>query len=201
MILATGVISYSRNHGWTTRSQPQLRTGHTIEYTFTQNGRVYATSIRYVKSNGEFLEDTNYLKADGSSERHAKLAGTIDRGAVIIDDADKKLKQAGRALLLHETTADEIKARGFFDREESLLGYAIVVQRRCTDQNQECAEIWIAPALGGAPLKFDIISADGGRKTQEATSVRLGEPSFVIPDYLVDTSIRDQAQPGQKSSQ
>lgn len=193
-VLLTGVITYSRSDGWSSRAKPQLRTGHTIEFRITQNGKVFATSVRYTKSNGEFLEDTNYLNPDGSSASHAKLAGTIDRGAVVVDDVNQKLKQAGRAVLLHDTTEAEIRAIGFVDREESLLGYKVLVQRRCVDQNQECAEFWLAPDLGGAPLKFDIISPDGGRKTQEATRITLGEPSFVVPNYPLDTSILDKMQ-------
>ena len=191
-ILLTGVIAFSRRHVSTVHSHPQLKIGFTTEFNLTQNGRLYATSVRYTKSNGEFLEDTNYLNPDGSSARHAKLAGTIDHGAVVIDDANQKLKRAGGAILLHDTTEAEIRAKGSVDREELLLGYKVVVQRHCV--NQECAEFWLAPDLGGAPLKFDVLAANGDRKTQVATSITIGEPSFVVPSYPIDTSIQDRMQ-------
>src|SRR5260370_19358806 len=127
-MLLTGVIVYSRSHISNTRSQARLKTGYTIKSNLTHNWTVYAEEVRYVKSNGEFLADTNYLKPDGSFDRNTKLAGTVDHGAVAIDDTNRKLKQEGRAVLLHDTTEAEIKALGF-DREDSLLGYKVIVQR------------------------------------------------------------------------
>jgi hypothetical protein len=168
----------------------------------SENGKSYATCVRYVKSNGEFLADTAYVSPDGAPEKHTKLAGTIEHGAVVIDETNQKLKHAGSAVLLHATTENEIKALGF-DREESLLGYRVIVQRRCLDQNGHCAEYWLAPDLGGAPLKLELVEPDGTRKTEVATRIVLGEPSFVVPNYPVDTSIKDkiekprQTQPSQ----
>lgn len=192
-VLSTGLIAYSRSRLWNTISNPpQLKSGHIIEFILTENSRTYATSVRYVKSNGEFLEEMFYLNPDGSPGKHTKMAGTIDRGAVVIDDEHQKLKQVGRAVLLHDITEDQIRANGFVDREEWLLGYKVIVQRRCDTGTQECAEFWLAPALGGAPLKFDRISPDGGRRTQEATRIRLEEPRFTVPNYPLDTSVQEQ---------
>lgn len=194
-ILSTGLIAYSRSHIWNSKPIPRpLKSGHVIEFSLSENGHVYATSVRYVKSNGEFLEETFYLNSDGSPGKRTKLAGTVDRGAVVIDDEQQKLKQVGRALLMYDMTEDQIRANGFVDLEESLLGYKVIVQRRCDDATKECAEFWLAPALGGEPLKFDRISADGGKRTQEATRVRLEEPTFTVPNYPLDTSIQERLQ-------
>jgi hypothetical protein len=206
LVLLTGVVAFTRSRLHRAQRHEDMRTGFTLQSVLSENGNVYATSVRYVKADGQFFVDTTYLNADGSPGRHAKLFGTADRGALVLDNSNKKLDRAGRAVMLHNTSEAELKALGF-DREAMFLGYRVIVQRQCVDQNQHCAEYWLAPALGGAPLKFDLTDPDGTRRVEEVTRVIIGEPSFAVPDYPVDNSIQDRIQqmrgtsPSQKKSQ
>ena len=188
-ILLTGAFTYARARWHTSRQPGPLATGFTIEFAMTNNGKVFATSTRYVKSNGEFLEDTNYLNPDGSSNRHAKLAGTIAHGAVGIDDVGQKLHYYGNAAITQALMSiEEIRANPHFVREDMVLGQSVFVTNDCigSPAGRRCAEHWQAPGLGNELLKM-VIMDDGIVGTiKEATKLQLGEPSFVVPDYPVD---------------
>ncbi|MDX6497795.1 MAG: hypothetical protein QOG23_1055 [Blastocatellia bacterium] len=191
-VLAMGLIVYGRAHasrGMQAQMQTNqpLKAGYTVQYTVTENNKVVSMVTRSVKSNGEFLESIDYLDADGSCSKRSKLAGTIEQGAVSIDDAHQKLVYVGPAALRSFTEA-ELRASKHFDREDYFLGHKVTVERDCDDGNVQCAEAWRATDLGGEFLKFDIVSNNGNRRTKEATSVRLGEPSFAVPGYPIDNS-------------
>jgi hypothetical protein len=191
LILGIGAFTYGRARWGVLQPPKPFASGFTIEFAITENGNRLATSTRYVRSSGEFLEDTNYLNPDGSSKRHAKLAGTIDHGAVSIDDAAQKLNYAGHAAIPHQARSVEgLKADPHFVREDSWLGQRVYVTNDCIGSlaGRRCAESWVARDLGGELLRMVILDDGVVVTIKEATSIQFGEPSFVVPDYPVDTA-------------
>lgn len=182
--LLAGVLAFRHSHH--PASNP-IASGYTTVMTVLEDGKLVSNVRRQVKSNGEFLEETDHLNPDGSVSKHTKLAGTLTHGAVIIDDTNRTLTYVGRAAAIHDVTETELKAVGYV-REDSLLGYRVIVQRKC-DAPQRCTEYWIAPELGSDDLKVDVVD-DGHHLTKQAVSIVKGEPTFQIPDYPTQSSSR-----------
>jgi len=186
VVLLAGVVTYS--HVKSKRGRVNgLPAGFTVNYTLTENGKVTCLSSKSVKSDGEFLEDYNYINADGTSNRHTRMAGTLKYGAVFIDDAQQKLKYIGNAALVHpQSDVDELnfKQSPDFKGENTLLGFHVLVSQQCFPDGG-CSEFWNAPALGGEALRIVFSSTN---VVKEATEVKMGEPSFSVPEYPVDNS-------------
>ena len=182
--LLAGLLAFRRSHH--TSAKP-IASGYTAVMTVLDDGKLVSNVLRQVKANGEFLEETDHLNPDGSVSKHTKLAGTLTHGAIIIDDANKTLTYVGRAASIHEVTESDLKALGYA-REDSLLGYRVIVQRRC-DAPQRCTEYWVAPELGSDSIKVDLVN-DGHHLTKQAVNIVKGEPSFQVPDYPTQSSSR-----------
>jgi hypothetical protein len=178
--LLSALLAYSTTRN--RRAASPLRSGYTMELTVLEDGKLVSRATRRVKSNGDFLEETDHLNPDGSVSKHTRLAGTSAGGAVMIDDANKRLTYLGRAGLISAVTDAELKNLKGYNREDSLLGFRVIVQRSC-DEIKRCTEYWVAPEIGSDNLKVDVDFGDGHRLTKTATSLMLGEPSFGIPDY------------------
>ncbi|MDX6498622.1 MAG: hypothetical protein QOG23_1882 [Blastocatellia bacterium] len=177
-MLLAGVLAFRHSHRASTKP---ITSGFTMTMTVVEDGKLVANVRRQVKANGDFLEETDHLSSDGSVSKRTKLAGTATQGAVRVDDANRTLTYFGRAGLIHGVTETDLKALNGYAREDSLLGYRVVVQRNC-DQPHRCTEYWVSPELGSDDLKVDMVN-DGHRLTKEAISVVKGEPSFEVPDY------------------
>jgi|SRR5882724_529495 len=182
--LLAGMLAFMRTHH---ASPKPIASGFTVYMTVVVDGKLTANVRRQVKSSGDFLEETEHLNADGSVASQTKAAGTASQGAVAID-ANKKLTFFGRAGVIHSVTEAELKALKTYAREDSLLGYRVIVQRNC-DPIARCTEYWQAPELGSDDLKVDIVDGDH-RITKEAVTVVKGEPSFQVPDYPTGVSPR-----------
>jgi hypothetical protein len=179
-ILSTGVITYSFSRARKAHAERQaLASGFTITYQELENGKLVSTVTRQVKANGEFLEDRTLL----SSGKHSKLAGTLAHGAVRIDDAEKKLFYLGDAAIARRVSESELRynAAKSYLRDDSLLGYRVIVTRRCDAQNVQCSEYWQAIELGAQLLKIDETAPDS-HTTKQAVQIVLGEPSFTVPE-------------------
>ncbi len=185
--LLAGLLAFGRSRH-AAPSKP-IASGYTVDFTVVENGELVSRKKRQVKANGDFLEETDHLNADGSVSKHTRLAGTLTGGAQVIDDARKKLTFLGRAGLITAVTEAELRAQKDYNRDDLLLGFKVIVQRSC-DEQKRCTEYWVAPELGSDDLKVDIDFGDGHRLTTEAVKVVKGEPSFQIPDYPVEQGSR-----------
>ena len=183
--LLAGVLAFMRTHN---ASPKPIASGFTMMMTVVEDGKLIANVRRQVKSNGDFLEETDHLNSNGSISKITRAAGTASQGAVSIDDVNKRLTFFGRAGVIHSVNEADLKALKNYTREDSLLGYRVIVQRNC-DSNTRCTEYWVAPELGSDDVKVDIVD-DGHRITKEAVSVVRGEPSFQVPDYPREVSSR-----------
>src|SRR5688572_11746886 len=181
--LFTGVLTFNRGSRKTAHAKP-IAAGYTMDLIVRSDGKLTAKGRRYVKANGDFMEETEHLNPDGSIASRSRFAGTSTHGAVSIDDTTRELKYIGRAALVKGVTAAELKAAKDFHREESLLSFRVIVQRTC-DQENRCTEYWVAPELGSDNLKVDLDWGDGHRTTKETVSIVRGEPSFEIPNYPI----------------
>lgn len=199
--LLSGVLAFSRSRLHKVRLP--ISSGYTMRMQVVDNGKLTANVRRYVKSNGDFLEETDHLNPDGTLVNTTKLIGTDAQGGMFIDDAEQKLRTVGRAGLIRAITDEEIKSLKDYVREDTLLGYRVLVSKHCDssgdNEAKRCTEYWVAPDLGSDDVKVDF-ETSGHHVTKTAITITKGEPSFAEPANYGVAPASHQANPWKPKS-
>jgi hypothetical protein len=180
--------------------RPQNRPGCTLQITHTvypANGSppfLESTSVRYQKSDGSWRNETTY--ANG---RVAVGFAQPGRGVFHVDEKNQKLEylsgSSGQSI-----SEDDLRRDPAFVGEEMILGYKTFhIHSPSTVVAGDYTDSYICPALQGHPLK--IVAGSRNSKTVfEVTRVILGEPSFTVPDYQVDSTQFEKLQKARAAS-
>jgi hypothetical protein len=194
-IFLLGTVSLAVAYSLNRAKGPAPPVGFTMisTQTFTpRNSEVsyhVATKVRYQKSNGEWRLVTTYYKADGSVRKTDSGFGQSGQGVFRVDGKNKLLnfispKSAALTYASEETLRNDPR----FLREDTMLGYKVIVQHNLTDDGSSYIDISYAPALQSLPVKTVYVT-EAGTTIIEPTKIVLGEPATedvsATPNYPV----------------
>jgi len=143
---------------------------------------IVATSVRYQKSDGSWRKDTTY-----SNGRTAVGFAQPGRGVFHVDEKNQKLEYLSGASE-HGISEDDLKRDPAFVGEEIILGYKTFhIHSASPIVSGEYTDSYVCPSLQGYPLRI-VTGSQKGKTVYEVNQVTLGEPSFTVPNYQVDTT-------------
>ena len=147
---------------------------------------VSATKIRYQKADGNWRMETTY--ANG---RLDVGFGQLGRGVFHVNEKNQRLDYLSEASA-RDVTEDSLRKMQGFVGEEMILGFKTFHIHSDAPESGQYVDSYICPALQGYPLR--IVSGDlkGNKTVFETNQVILGEPSFTVPNYPVDTTQYEQ---------
>jgi hypothetical protein len=162
---------------------------HIVQSVYPKTGAaplMIASSVRYQKSDGSWRKETTYQ--DG---RNAVGFAQPGRGVFFVDEKNRTLQRLSGSSE-HGMNETELRGDPTFVGEELILGYK-TFHLHSVSNSGESTDSYICPALQGYPLKL-ISDSNGAKTVFEVTQVVLGEPSFTLPDYPVDSVKSEQLQ-------
>ena len=184
-LIVAKVRKAPKSQGFTMRiSQRFYAPGSSVPY-------VFATVYRQQKADGSWRFETTY--ADGRVQVGLSQPG---RGVFEVDDKGQKLDQMAESSGHFLITEEMLRSDPAFVGEEEILGFKTLHLRAESQLAPgEFDDNYFCPALQGYPLRSVSSSTKHGTTTVfEVTEVKLGEPSFPVPDYAVDTTQFEQLQ-------
>lgn len=150
---------------------------------------VQAEIKRFQRSDGSYSQFTARYNEDGSVAGTTRVLGLLGRGVFGVNENDQKLIfQSAKRHAFHEINEEALRKDPGYIGEDTILGYRVLGQRSADSADV----VYLAPGLGGIPLKLLNYNPDGSYTVIEAMKIELGEPSESefggIPDYRVDYS-------------
>jgi hypothetical protein len=161
--------------------------GFTLHMTFTDypaDGSapiISANHVRYHKADGSWKWATTYRNG-----RVDEGYGQMGRGSFAVDEQKKRLNFLS-GLSPRDVSEEKLRNSPWFVGEETILGFKTFHSRMVSEESGEVLDTYICAALQGFPLKTVSISRNGAKNVHEVTEIILGEPSFNVPNYAVDT--------------
>lgn len=179
-LAGVGYIVSRAHHG-------QTRQGFTLQmsqtaYPIGRPSVIVETTVRYQKSDGSWRKETTY-----SNGRRDVGFGQVGRGVFHVNEKDRRLDYLS-GMSERNVSEDELRGNPAFVGEETILGYQTFHLRSESQLTPgDYSDSYLCPALQGFPLRIVWSTAKGSKTVFEATKVILGEPSFTVPDYPIDT--------------
>jgi hypothetical protein len=147
---------------------------------------VSATKVRYQKADGSWKMETTY--SNGRIDVGFSQPG---RGVFHVNQENQRLdylSENSGDYRSYSTNEDRLRSDPKFVGTETILGFKTFHIHSDSPEAGQYVDSYICPALQGYPLR--VISGDtkGNKTVFDTTQVILGEPSFTVPNYPVDTS-------------
>lgn len=145
---------------------------------------------RIQRGDGSYSQFTTRYNEDNSVVGTTRMLGVVGRGVFGVNDKDQKLIfQSAKRHAFHEINEEALRKDPGYIGEGSILGYRVIGQR-----SPDLSDVvYLAPSLGGIPLKLLSYNPDGSYTVIEALKIELGEPSESefggMPDYRVDYNL------------
>ncbi len=142
---------------------------------------------RFQRGDGSYSQLTTRYNEDNSVVGTTRVFGVVGRGVFGVNDKDQKLIfQSAKRHAFHEINEEALRKDPGYIGEDSILGYRVIGQR-----SPDLSDVvYLAPDLGGIPLKLLSYNPDGSYTVIEALKMELGEPTERefggMPDYRVD---------------
>lgn len=137
------------------------------------------TRVRYQRSDGTFKQVTTYYNPDGAVRKTDVLFGEPNHGVFAVDEKAKTTEFISglkpSSIIISED--DLLKNHHNIVREDSILGYRVMVARLNDDGNGSYLELYHAPALMGFQIKTVDVNTAGYKLVIEPTKIVLGDPS------------------------
>jgi len=151
---------------------------------------VQAEIKRFQRSDGSYSQFTTHYNEDGSVAGTARLLGIVGRGVFGVNEKDRQLIfQSAKRHAFHEINEEALRKDPGYIGEDTILGYRVLGQRSPDSSDV----VYLAPSLGGIPLKLMSYYPDGSYMVIEPVKIELGEPTESefgeVPAYPVDYNL------------
>src|ERR1051325_8334612 len=149
-----------------------------------------AEITRFQRGDGSYCQVTTRYNEDNSIAGTTRVFGVVGRGVFGVNDREQKLIfQSAKRHAFHEMNEEALRKDPGYVGEDTILGYRVLGQK-----SEDASDLtYLAPDLGGIPLKLINYNLDGSYTIIEAQKIELGEPSErefgAIPSYAVDYSV------------
>ena len=190
LVLVVGLAAFLASSKGRKKARKYPSTGYTMLTTQTfypEDGgepQLQYSAVRYVTANGEWKWVSTHYHPDGGTQQNTLTSSA--EGSYRLNRNDKELDFLGtRSTNPQPDWHDSgfLRSLPQYYRDDSHLGYEVIVHRRENQLTGGYYETYYAPAIGKIPVRTIDYRPGEGKYVTEAFKIELGEPDEELVKY------------------